>query len=97
MRRAVREANYVHTTYVHSRPKLEHAATVWSPHLRCLELLKRVQRNVTKTKKENEWNELRREEEIVDLLSLEERRLRRNMITIYKVPGGHDEISMKQF
>ena len=75
------------------RPKLEYAATVWSPHLKKhIRKLERIQRAATKLVPELEnlpYSERLRE---MDLPTLEERRERGDLITIYKLLNGLEEV-----
>ena len=77
----------------HILPLLEYSSVVWSPHqLGDIELLERVQRRFTKVprKLKNLSYEERREQ--LKLKSLEERRLRSDMIEAYKIVNGIETV-----
>ena len=71
------------TTFI--RPKLEYAAVLWNPHhKKDIEKLEKVQRAATKwapTLKDQEYNERL---DKLKLQTLQERRTRGDMITLYK-------------
>ena len=73
------------------RPRLEYAATVWSPHLKKdIGKLERVQRAATKLVPE--LRDLPYEERLerMDLISLERRRERGDLINVFKMVNGLD-------
>ena len=78
------------------RPKLEYAAVVWSPykkkHVRKLERIQRIA-----TKMVPELRELTYEERLneMNLPSLEDRRERGDLITVYKLMNNLEEIDRK--
>ena len=75
------------TTFI--RPKLEYAAVLWNPHLKKdTEKLEKVQRAATKwapTLKDQEYNERL---DKLKLQTLQERRNRGDIITLYKCIAG---------
>ena len=78
------------------RPKLEYAETVWSPHMKKhVKKLERIQRTATKMVPELE--DLTYEERLKEmgLPTLEERRERGDLITIYKLTNNLEEIDTK--
>ena len=78
------------------RPKLEYAAVVWSPHLKKhIKKLERVQRAATRwvpTLRELNYEERLRK---LNLPSLEERRTRGDMITIYKCMTNKEKLDVE--
>ena len=86
----------IYLTYV--RPKLEYAAPLWNPHRKKdIRKLERVQRHATRLVPEIRdlpYNErLKR----LAIPSLQSRRLRGDMITVYKFLKGFDNVDSKQF
>ena len=78
------------------RAKLEYAETVWSPQMKKhVKKLERIQRTATKMVPELE--DLTYEERLkeVGLPTLEERRERGDLITIYKLTNDLEEIDRK--
>ena len=78
------------------RPKLEYAQVVWAPHLKKhIRKLERVQRAATKLVPGLQDMEYQERLRILNLLSLEERRRRRDMIQLYKYVVGMDKIDKR--
>ena len=80
------------------RPKLEYCVQVWSPHLRKdIDSMERVQRRATKmiTECKNVNYESRLNK--VNLIHLEKRRERGDLIQVYKLIKGFDKIDYRQF
>ena len=78
------------------RPKLEYAAVVWSPskkkHIRKLERIQRIATKMVPELKELTYEERLKE---MKLPTLEERRERGDLITIYKLMNNLEEIDRK--
>merc|ERR1712035_247280 len=78
------------------RPKLEYAAVVWSPykkkHIRKLERIQRIATKMVAELKELTYEERLKE---MKLPTLEERRERGDLITIYKLMNNLEEIDRK--
>ena len=80
------------------RPLLEYCVQVWSPYKRCyIDLLERVQRRATKIVPE--LRNLTYEERLqrLNLTTLEERRIRGDMIETYKMLTGKENIEPGKF
>lgn len=77
------------------RPKLEHAASVWSPHLSGdIDLLEEVQRRATEVP--DVWElRYRRRPADMELLLLEKSREREDMITANKILNRFDEVNIE--
>ena len=75
------------------RPRLEYAATVWSPHLKKdIMKLERVQRAATKMVPELRDLPYEDRLRIMNLPSLEDRRERGDLISVYKMMNGLDRV-----
>ena len=86
----------IYVAYV--RPKLEYAAPVWNPHLRKhIQKLERVQRHATRMVPE--LRDLSYDERLkeLDLPTLEQRRERGDMITVFKFMKGFDKVNCKNY
>ena len=80
------------------RPRLEYAAVVWSPHLKKHILkLERVQRAATRLIPELRELSYERRLEVLNLTSLEDRRERGDMITLYKCVTGLERVDKENF
>ena len=80
------------------RPHLEYAVQAWSPHLRKdIEAIEKVQRRATKLPRE--LKELSYEERCKQLgiTTLEERRQRGDMIEVFKIMKGIENIDANKF
>jgi len=80
------------------RPRLEFCIQAWSPYLRKdIDMIERVQRRATKLvdglKDVNYWDRL----EATSLISLEKRRIRGDLIQVFKIMKGIDKIDYKKF
>ena len=74
------------------RPKLEYAETVWSPHKKKnIRKLERVQRAATKMVPELKDMTYEERLKVLDLPTLEQRRERGDLISIYKIVSGMDK------
>ena len=83
-------------TYV--RPKLEYAAPFWSPHLKKhITKLEKVQRHATRIVPELRGLGYEERLKELNLPSLEGRRVRGDMITVFKFIHGYDKIDMSNF
>ena len=86
----------IYLTYV--RPKLEYAAPLWNPYLRKhVHKLERVQRHATKMVPELRELSYRERLERLEIPSLQSRRERGDMITVYKYVKGLDIVNCDQF
>ena len=86
----------LYKTYI--RPNLEYCVQVWSPHLKKdVQLLERVQRKSTKL--ERGLNKLSYQERLqrLGLTTLEERRERGDLITVYKILTGKEKLKAISF
>ena len=73
------------------RPQLEYAAVIWSPHMRKhVKKIERIQRLATRMIPG--FKELPYEERLMrlDMTTLEERRMRGDLITVYRIVNGID-------
>ena len=86
----------IYLTYV--RPKLEYAAPLWNPYLKKhVRKLERVQRHATKMVPELRELSYRERLERLEIPSLQSRRERGDMITVYKYVKGLDIVNCDQF
>ena len=75
------------------RPRLEYCVQMWSPYLRKdIETLEKVQRRATKMIWACRTNSYEERLKYSDLTSLECRRVRGDMIEVYKLLRGHEKI-----
>ena len=80
------------------RPRLEFCIQAWSPYLRKdIDMIERVQKRATKLvdglKDVNYWDRL----EATGLISLEKRRIRGDLIQVFKIMKGIDKVDYKKF
>ena len=76
------------------RPRLEYAATVWSPHTKKnIRKVERVQRAATKMIPELRDMSYEKRLEMLELPTLESRRERGDLISVYKLVNGLDRMS----
>ena len=86
----------IYLTYV--RPKLEYAAPLWNPHKKKdIHKLERVQRHATRMVPELRDLSYKDRLERLAIPSLQSRRLRGDMITVYKLLNGFDKVDSTQF
>ena len=86
----------VYKTFI--RPKLEYCSNIWSPHLiKDIDLLENVQRRATKMV--IGLHALPYEERLrkLDLFSLQHRRIRGDMILVYKMFNGQVDLRVDDF
>ena len=75
------------------RPHLEFASTAWNPYLKGdIEALERIQRKATKVPASMHFLSYEERLERWDLTTLEERRMRGDLIQMYKVKNGLENI-----
>lgn len=80
------------------RPRLEHCITAWSPYLRKdIDLLERVQRRATRTFPQVRDLPYRNRLAIFHLTSLSTRRLRFDLITVFKIFKGLVDLPLNHF
>ena len=78
------------------RPHLEHANIIWYPKYKSISV-ERVQRRATKILMENRQMTYTQRLEYLDLPSLWHRRLRGDMIQVFKIINGIDDINWEKF
>ena len=75
---------------VYVRPLLEYNSVIWSPHLKCdIEAIERVQRRFTKRLPGYHKHSYSERLRLLQLPSLETRRLQNDLIWCYKIVFGH--------
>ena len=80
------------------RPHLEYCIQAWRPHLlKDREVLERVQRRATRMMEECRGREYEDRLRIAGLTSLEERRRRADMVEVYKIMNGLENIEERKF
>jgi ribonucleases P/MRP protein subunit RPP40 len=86
----------LYKTYI--RPHLEYCVQVWSPHLKKdVQLLERVQRKSTKLLRGLNKLSYQQRLQRLGLTMLEERRERGDLIEVYKISTGKENIESNQF
>ena len=86
----------IYVAYV--RPKLEYAAPVWNPHLKKhIQKLERVQRHATRMVPELRDLSYGERLKELDLPTLEQRRERGDMITVFKFMKGFDRVNCENY
>ena len=86
----------IYVAYV--RPKLEYAAPVWNPHLKKhIQKLERVQRHATRMVPELRYLSYGERLKELDLPTLEQRRERGDMITVFKFMKGFDRVNCENY
>jgi ribonucleases P/MRP protein subunit RPP40 len=82
----------LYTTYI--RPHLEFAVPVWNPYLKGdVRRLEGVQRRATKVAQGMRGKEYEERLRLLDLTTLEERRIRGDLIQLYKIVNGMEHVS----
>ena len=80
------------------RPNLEYCIQAWRPHLRKdIDLLERVQRRATKMVQECEGMEYEERLRCLKLTTLETRRIRADLIEVYKIVYGTEGLREDEF
>ena len=92
----IEDFNIIYRLYI--RPHLEHCIQAWSPHLvKDVETLERIQRTATrlvpKLKKMDYSSRLK----LLGIPSLKDRRIRGDMIEVYKLMSGKEKVDHRQF
>jgi len=86
----------LYKTYI--RPHLEYCVQVWSPHLKkVIDNLERIQRRATKLVKEIKWKSYEEWLKVLGLHSLQQRRIRCNLIETYKILTGKECVDNQRF
>ena len=81
---------------VHSHMK--YSVQAWSPHYRKdIEILEKVQRRATKLIPELHEKPYEERLKILNLTTLEDRRIRGDLIEVFKIMHGYENIDRKQF
>ena len=80
------------------RPHLEYCVQAWRPHLvKDIELLESVQRRATRMSPSLKGLTYSQRLEALNLTTLETRRLRGDLIQVYKIVKGFDDINSSKF
>jgi len=80
------------------RPRLEYCVQVWSPHLRKdIDMLEQVQRRATRLIEGFRDVSYEDRLERTGLISLEKRRVRGDLIEVFKIMKGYDRIDYRKF
>ena len=87
--------NNLYVTFI--RPQLEYCIQAWSPYLREVEELEKFQRRATKIVPAFEDLPYGERLEKLGLTTLEERRARGDLIEIFKIINGHENICRRKF
>ena len=80
------------------RPNLDYCIQAWRPYLeKDVEVLERVQKRATRMIEECKGLSYERRLSLVDLTTLETRRLRADLIEVYKILRGMERVDEKSF
>ena len=80
------------------RPHLEYCVSVWSPYLRKdIDCLEKVQRRATKLVKGFKYKSYEDRLQLLGITSLEKRRVRGDMIQVFRIVKGFDRMNMEDF
>ncbi len=80
------------------RPRLEYAVQAWRPHLRKdVDLIERVQRRATKLVKGMRGKSYEDRLRLLQMTTLETRRLRGDMIEVFKILKGFEQVDYSTF
>ena len=91
-----KEFEILYKCYV--RPHMEYCVQSWSPHLkRDISCLERVQRRATKLVNGMKGLDYQRRLKVLNLTTLEKRRLRGDLIETFKIAKGLDDVNVEAF
>ena len=91
-----KEFEILYKCYV--RPHMEYCVQSWSPHLkRDISCLERVQRRATKLVNGMKGLDYQRRLKVLNLTTLEKRRLRGDLIEAFKIAKGLDDVNVEAF
>ena len=80
------------------RPHLEYCIQAWRPHLKKdIEVLERVQRRATRMMEEGKGKHYDERLKLAGLTTLETRRVRADMLEVYKILRGHEGLDEIKF